>query len=98
MEEKYNTFSLEQLKYNYELTNILTEAENSKDIFEEKRKIFNNFFNELEEDFVDKYEDVDNEFYKLQNLIDDFIEDLETIKSAFEMMGDIDRGTNYFKK
>lgn len=98
LEKQFNSLSLDQLKYEHKLNSILEQATSLNEQYTELNNKFYSFYNELPEDNMDQYSFLENKVSHLYNIIDDFISDLETLKAAFDMMGDIDRGTNYFRK
>lgn len=76
---------------------IIEEVEKQIDIFDVKKSKFYKYFEDLSEDEQDVIDDIENSFLTLTDGLENFIEDLKTMKSAFDMMGDIDTGIHYFK-
>jgi len=84
LETKYNSYSLDQLKNDYELKNIIDEVYK-----------LNDEFNILKKQTPDDYED---KIQKLQKLKDSFTGDLEELEGVFKLFGDLDKTSVYFKK
>lgn len=89
LEKEYNSYDIMQLKWEYKLIDVLQKAkEYEKEFNEITKKI-----KETDEDF----DETDNKRHKLYLNIDDFIDNLEKLNSLFTDMGDLDKGSHYFK-
>lgn len=95
LEKEYNSYGLDQLKREYKLATILGEANKLMDTFDAAEEIFK----QEQEDVNDNsYHSVENAFYILNNLIGEFVAELEKLKEIFISMGDLDKGSHYFQK
>jgi archaellum component FlaC len=102
LENKLNQHSTDELINNYIFSEVFDEVTKLKESFNNIDTAFYNDFNQIGDDtpeestIYDEYSEVDNELGKFKNLVDNFYDDLETMKSAFDMLGDLSRGTRYF--
>lgn len=94
LEIMYNNFSLDELKRDYKLNAIIEKAKEFESSFITLNKAFNDDDSVGEQEFLD----IDNKIMDLASLIDGFIGDLEKMQKIFIAMGDLDKGTSYFKR
>lgn len=90
LEEEYNKYDLNQLKWDYKLSIILDKLRELQTKFKKIKDVFYKNDENLSDEIEDK-------IFALEQFSDNLIEDLENMEELFRKMGDLDRGSHWFK-
>ena len=96
LENHYNKFDLLQLKNEYQLPIILDTAKGLEARYNNLYKSFRAYETVHPED-EEWFAEAEDRMFKLGQLIDSFMADLAKLQEAFDLISDLDRGSNWFK-
>ena|ERR1035437_7569175 len=97
LEAHYNKFDLLQLKNEYHLPIILEKAKELEVKYNNLYKSFRAYENVHPED-EEWFSRAEDRIFELGRLKDSFVGDLESLQDAFTAIGDLDKGSHWFKE